>query len=137
MAPAPWQALFDRLQTLRTNWPARAFSWDSRLVCITSSFSVEFEGKARMAVREAFPVEYNALTITKATPQLRALAERTGGLRAGQLLLSATDAGSLVPFGLWWPWGDGMTTSFRLGLDGLDWNDEPYPKLRDVFGVSM
>jgi hypothetical protein len=22
----------------------------------------------------------------------------------------------LVPFGLWWPWGDGMTTSFRVGL---------------------
>lgn len=136
MAP-PWQPLFDRLQKLRTNWPARAFSWDSRLVCITSSFTVEFESKARQAARDAFPVEYNALTITKATSPLRALAERTGGLRAGQLLLSAADAGPLVPFGLWWPWGDGMTTSFRFGLDGLDWNDDPYPKLRDLFAVAM
>ena len=42
-----------------------------------------------------------------------------------------------VAFGLWWPWGDGMTTSFRVGIDGLDWDDDPYPAVREVFGVQL
>ena len=137
MAPAAWHDLFARFRTLKADWPSRAFSWDSRLICITSSFTVEFEAKARAAARAALPVEYNALTVSKAPPERRRVAERAGGLRAGQLLMTANDGGPVLPFGLWWPWGDGATTSFRLGLDALEWNDEPYPDLRDIFGVSM
>jgi hypothetical protein len=43
----------------------------------------------------------------------------------------------VIAFGLWWPWGDGMTTSFRVGIDGLDWDDDPYPAVRDVFEVQL
>ncbi len=133
----PWQSLFDRFAKLKASWPARAWSWDSRLVCITSSFSVEFEGAARAAARAALPVEYTPATLARASVDLRRLAERTGGLRMGQMLLTADDGGGLVVFGLWWPWGDGLTTSFRVGLDGMEWNDDPYPAMRDVFDVSL
>ncbi len=132
-----WDALFQRFSTLRTGWPARAWSWDSRFICITSSFTVEFEAQARAAATAALPVEYTSTTLGRAPIEIRQVAERTGGLRAGQMLLSADDCPGLIVFGLWWPWGDGATTSFRLGLADVEWNDDPYPRTRDVFNVSM
>jgi hypothetical protein len=127
----------DRFTKLKSTWPARAWSWDSRLVCITSSFAVEVETKARAAALEALPLEFTPATLARAPAELRRVAERAGGLRMGQLLLTTRDQSTLVPFGLWWPWGDGMTTSFRVGLDGLDWDDDPYPHVRDIFDVQL
>jgi hypothetical protein len=137
MVDSSWQPLLDRFSNLKKAWPARAWSWDSRLVCVTSSFTVEFEAKARAAALEALPVEFVSATLSRAPTELRRVAERSGGLRMGQLLLTTREQGTLVPFGLWWPWGDGATTSFRVGLDGLDWDDDPYPQVRDIFDVQL
>jgi hypothetical protein len=137
MAHPSWNVLFDRFKKLKTTWPARAWSWDSRLVCVTSSFAVEVESKARAAALEALPLEYTAATLARASSDLRRVAERTGGLRMGQLLLTSREPTPVIAFGLWWPWGDGMTTSFRVGLDGLDWDDDPYPAVREIFGVQL
>jgi hypothetical protein len=132
----PWQTMLDKMRKLRETWPSRGWSWDGRLNCIASSFSMEFESKARTSVHVALPVEYTSTTIGQASQRLRDLAERTGGLRTGQFLLVGEPAGSAVPFGLWWPWGDGETISLRIGLADLDAMREPFPRLRDVFGVS-
>jgi hypothetical protein len=130
-----WAPLFARLATLKANWPARAWSWDKRFTCITSSFTVEFDTAARAAARAALTVEFNSSTLSKASPEIRRLAERTGGLRPGQMLLTTDDAPGLVMFGLWWPWGDEATTSFRVGISDLEWNDDPYPRVREIFNV--
>jgi hypothetical protein len=137
MVHPAWKPLLDRFKNLKATWPARAWSWDSRLVCITSSFAVELESKARAAALEALPLEYTAATLARASSDLRRVAERTGGLRMGQMLLTSRDPTPIVAFGLWWPWGDGMTTSFRVGIDGLDWDDDPYPAVRDIFEVQL
>lgn len=131
-----WETLFARLATLKANWPARAWSWDKRFTCITSSFTVEYEAQARAAARAALPTEVTSKTLTLAPADVRALAERTGGLRAGQMLLRADDAPGLLVFGLWWPWGDDATTSFRMGIDDVEWNDDPYPRFRQIFNVA-
>jgi hypothetical protein len=132
-----WEPLFEGLRKLRTSWPARGWSWDTRLACVSSSFAAELETKARAAAAEALPTVWTGSTLTKATSALREVAERSGGLRSGQLLLSGRPFGRIVPFGLWWPWGDGITISLRVGLWGVDMNDEPYPDFRDIFGVSV
>ncbi|HEX4512991.1 MAG TPA: hypothetical protein VH054_05625 [Polyangiaceae bacterium] len=137
MVHPAWKPLLDRFQKLKTTWPARAWSWDSRLVCVTSSFAVELESKARAAALEALSLEYTAATLARASSDLRRVSERTGGLRMGQLLLTTRDPTPVIAFGLWWPWGDGMTTSFRVGIDGLDWDDDPYPTVRDIFEVQL
>ena len=137
MVHPSWKPLFDRFARLKASWPARAWSWDSRLVCVTSSFAVELDAKARAAALETLPLEYTAATLPRASSDLRRVAERTGGLRMGQLLLTAREQTPAVVFGLWWPWGDGMTTSFRVGLDGLEWDDDPYPAVREIFGVQL
>jgi hypothetical protein len=137
MAHPYWKPVFERFAKLKADWPARAWSWDSRLVCVTSSFTVEFESKAKAAALSALPLEYTAATLSRASADLRRVAERTGGLRMGQLLMTTRDPTPEPVFGLWWPWGDGTTTSFRVGLDGLEWDDEPYDEVRQIFGVQL
>jgi hypothetical protein len=65
------------------------------------------------------------------------LAERCGGLRAGQSLFSGLGVGRVFAFGLWWPWGDGVSVSLRVGLSGIDDNHDMMNRFRDVFGVTM
>lgn len=133
----PTQALFDGLRRLRTTWPARGWSWDNRFICVASTFTVPFEVQARKAAAEVLTAEWTPTTLAQASPQLRDLASRTGGLRAGQLLLTGGPIGGILAFGLWWPWGDGETISMRVGLLDVDPNREPYRKLRDVFNVTL
>ena len=132
----PWQGLLDALSRLRAKWPRRGWSWDTRLNCVTSSFSTDIEAEARAIAREALSVEWTSTTLGTAPPRIRDLAERSGGLRSGQALLSAGPVAGVLAYGLWWPWGDGVTVSLRVGLD-IPIMQEPYPRFRDVFGVSM
>lgn len=132
-----WQPLFDGMAKLKGGWPTRGWSWDSRFMCITSSFTVEQEPKARAAVALAMTREYTSTSIVGAPQALRDVVERCGGVRSGQLVLSAGPVMGLMAFGLWWPWGDAETISFRLGLVDVDPGRDPYQKFRDVFGVSF
>jgi len=68
---------------------------------------------------------------------VREVADRAGGLRAGQLILASGPVGGYFSYGLWWPWGDGMTTSVRIGLGGPGSKQEALQRLRDIFGVEL
>jgi hypothetical protein len=124
------------LRDLRAAWPARGWSWDTRLNCVTSSFNVENEAKARGAVLGVLSTEWSAVTIQSAPPALRDLADRSGGLRSGQMIFASPPAGSGFAYGLWWPWGDSITTSLRIGLGGSGVREDTLRRLRDVFGVE-
>jgi hypothetical protein len=132
-----WSLLFGAMKELRLAWPSRGWSWDTRLTCVTSSFNVEFEAKARAAVTTALSTEWTSATIQRALPPLRDIAERTGGLRAGQFIFTSANVGPSFAYGLWRPWGDGMTTSLRVGLGGSGVREEAFQRLRDVFGVEV
>jgi hypothetical protein len=132
-----WQPLFESLGRMKASWPTRGWSWDPRLLCVTSSFTTEQEPAARGATKMALQNEWNAQTIVRAPQQLRDVVERCGGVRQGQLVLSTGPINGLMVFGLWWPWGDGETTSLRVGLADVDPNREPYGKFRDVFNVTF
>jgi hypothetical protein len=124
------------MKELRSAWPSRGWSWDRRVSCVTSSFVVELESKARAAAATLLPTEWTSTTIGRAPPALREIAERTGGLRAGQTILGSGAPGSGFAYALWWPWGDGMTTSARIGLGGTFATESALEKVRDVFGVE-
>jgi hypothetical protein len=131
-----WSLLFAALKELRLAWPSRGWSWDTRLSCLTSSFNSELETRARAAVIAALSTEWTSTTIQRASVPLRDLAERTGGLRAGQFMFSSATIGAHFAYGLWWPWGDAMTTSVRVGLGGAGLREESHQRLRDLFGVE-
>jgi hypothetical protein len=129
--------LFEAMKQLRATWPARGWSWDGRLSCVASSISAEIEAKARTVAAVALPTEWTSVTIQRAPPNLQEIAERTGGLRAGQLILTSAAAGGAFAYGLWWPWGDGITISVRIGLSGHGATNDAFQRLRDVFGVEL
>jgi len=132
-----WQPLFDRLTKLKSMWPTRGWTWDNRFNSVTSSFTVEQEKDARTAVAELFVEQWSSSTIARAPAPLREIAERTGGVRSGQVVLSTATLVGVTGFGLWWPWGDGETISLRVGLIEPDPAREPYVKFRDLFGCQQ
>lgn len=132
-----WQPVFEGLARMKASWPTRGWSWDPRLLCVTSSFTSEQEPQARQATQLALQQEWNASTIVRGPQSLRDVVERSGGIRQGQLALSTGPVNGLLVYGLWWPWGDAETISLRVGLADVDPNREPSVRFRDVFGVSF
>lgn len=132
-----WGPVFENLGRMRAAWPTRGWSWDSRLTCITSSFTVTQEPQARTATSFAMQQEWTSATIGRAPPQVRTVVERAGGVRQGQLVLSTGPVANLLLYGLWWPWGDNETVSLRVGLADVDPGRELYQRLRDLFGVTL
>lgn len=103
-------------------------------MCVASSFSVDLEKDARSAVTRVFKFQWNARTARTAPEVVQEIGELVGGLRSDQILVSTEPNESLMAYGLWWPWGDDVTISFRIGLAGLSSNryEEDF---RELFGV--
>lgn len=132
-----WQPLFEGLGRMKGSWPTRGWSWDPRLLCVTSSFTTEQEPAAKKATQLSLQNEWSSATIARGPQQLRDVVERAGGIRQGQIVLSTGPVNGLLVYGLWWPWGDAETISLRVGLADVDPNREPYIRFRDVFGVTF
>jgi hypothetical protein len=129
------QPLFESLARFRQSWPKRGWSWDGRVSCIASSFGVDLADEARATLASVFPHSWTHRTITRAPAILQQIAERTGGIRSDQALYSTDPFGGAIAFGLWWPWGDDTTISYRIGIAGGSYELEE--QLRDTFGVSF
>jgi hypothetical protein len=135
MSRGPVQPLFDALSRFRQGWPKRGWSWDSRLSCAASSFGVDIADEARTALKVAFPHSWTHRTISRSPGVLQQIAERTGGIRSDQVLFSTEPCAGVIAFGLWWPWGDDTTISYRIGMagGGSDLED----RLRETFGIVL
>jgi len=140
-----WEALFGQLAELRRSWPTRAWTYDRRLRCVTCALTKADEPKDLATVAAVLPSSWTASTLAAAPPEVQAAVGACGGLRAGQSVswgtVSSADPNGGTPgpaaFGLWWPWGDAVTISLRIGLHDIDLPKERYPKLRDVFGIPQ
>src|SRR4051812_41700308 len=96
-----WSPLFEPLAYLRANWPQRGWSWDGRMGCVSSSFSVEFEPKTRAAAKLALPQEWGMNELDTAPADVRGVVDNSGGLRPGQLIMAGPVIGGVFAFGLW------------------------------------
>ncbi len=134
--PTEWQSIFAALETFHAHWPAKDWSYDHRLRCVTSVIESSQAAEARVSLNQLTPAEYSATTIGTAPDAVRAVADKSGGLRGGQLMLWNGAPGAAGVFGLWWPWGDGSSVSLRVGLHDIDLPKERYPKLREIFGIG-
>lgn len=139
LRPSPeWEPVFASLQTFKSRWPARGWSWDNRLFCITSSLVGELLPRAEETTSVLFPERYTVKNLSEASPEMRELVERSGGLRPNQIAFcSGPPKGGLVVYGLWWPWNDQETVSVRVGLLNIEPPEEPSLRFLDVFGVSI
>jgi len=132
----PWQPILDTLTSLHADWPSPAWSWDPRFKCVTSSVASVLEPRIRTILAAATPSEWSPTSFTSAPDGVRALAERCGDLRPGQLLMTSDPVAGMLLFAMWWPWGDGSTISVRLGVANCDRPKELYPLVRALFGIA-
>ena len=131
----PWEPLLARLTLLRDSWPTPPWSWDSRLSTVSASFAKADEPTVRTSAINAFPRSWTTASIETAPAEFRALADRTGGLRAGQQVLAGDPTLAPTLFGLWWPWSGGQTITLRIGILDLDAASEPLPRIRALFSA--
>lgn len=110
--------MFQSLDQFRKAWPKQGWSWDYRFNMIASSFHVDLISDAERALLIAFPESYDTKSFARAPEHIRELGESVGGVRADQRMFAGPAVGRLVPIGLWWPWGDEITISLRIGLAG-------------------
>jgi len=129
-----WTPVLEPLRVLRKGWPNPTWTWDERFTMLASSFPKAQEMQARASAAHALPYAWDMNSIATAPAGLRSICERTGGLRAGQMMM-AGKAGDIVLYGLWWPWGGGGTITLRIGLGAHDPMEEPFPQVRELFDV--
>jgi hypothetical protein len=127
------QPVLDAFRRLRGEWPARGWSYDDRFECAASSFDADFAPQARVLLAPLFPHAISERTLASASPPIREVAARTGGIRAAQMIFGAPPVGALTPFALWWPWEEARTISLRVGLDGA--SRAQLEELCDCFGI--
>src|SRR4051812_44995925 len=113
-----FRRLLDSLTAMKRVWPGGAWSWDNRLAVLVSSFAATLESDARKSAAVALSAAFTKENLGEAAPALQAICTRTGGLRAGQLLLAGKPVDGVTAYGLWWPWDSGQTITLRLGLEG-------------------
>lgn len=131
--PHPLDPIFQALAQLRSDWPKRGWSWDSRLACVASNFEAEVIDKASAAVTRALPTVWSDRTMLEAPATIREIGERSGGVRAGQLIYTRAPVVHAVAYALWWPWGNGSTISLRVGIEA----DVDYAaKVCEIFGTE-
>jgi hypothetical protein len=135
----PPHPLLDALARLRAAWPGIGWSWDGRFRCLASSFDRKIAERVREVMADALGPESGAWTaahIASAPPAVRALADRHGGVRAGQMLLTGAAAGDLRLYALWWPWGDATTISLRVCIENGDREPGLLPRVRALFDIT-
>lgn len=132
----PWQPLLQAFGQLRESWPAREWSWDHRFKCVTSSLAMESAAELRRLLGGVVPAEWTADSFASSPPEVQSLRERCGDVRPGQLLLTGPQTSGMLPFAMWWPWGDQTKVSVRLGIAGSDRPKELYPLVRALFGIA-
>lgn len=116
--PSTHPAVLEGFRGLRRTWPARGWSFDDRFECVASSFDADFAPQARRLLASLFREAISERTLPAASESIRQVAERTGGIRAAQLIFAAEPVNGLTPYALWWPWEEAQTISLRVGLDG-------------------
>lgn len=110
--------LFLSLEQFRRVWPKQGWSWDYRFSTIASSFHVDLTSEAERALATTFTELFDHRSIGNAPDHLQDIADSVGGVRADQRVYTMKTQGRLVPYALWWPWGDEITISLRIGLTG-------------------
>lgn len=114
--------------------PELQWQWDGRFGAAVAGFGAEFETSIRSALETVFETGWSATEIGDAPAGVVALAEKLGGLRGGQLLFVTKTGADVSLFCAWWPWGNGMQISIRIGSS--DSGDLSNDDLKSCFGLA-
>ena len=103
----------ENIATLGDNW-----TWDARSETAVFTFEKERGPDLLGAAHKILSDSWTVINVGDALARVQSLADNMGGLREGQVLLTArvSDAEPML-FGAVWPWGNGNNVSLRVGCD--------------------
>jgi hypothetical protein len=93
------------------------WEWDGRFEAGLLAFDKEREQDVLGVLDEVFDKIWSAKEVAGGPDEVKALESRLGGLRSGQMLLTAwgQQSGPTL-WCAWWPWGSGARISIRVGV---------------------
>ena len=93
------------------------WEWDSRFDAGLLAFDKEREQDVLEVLDEVFDKIWSAKQVGAGPDDVKALEQRLGGLRSGQIQLTAfgRNPGS-TRWCAWWPWGSSARISIRIGV---------------------
>ena len=91
-----------------------SWRWDSQFETALAEFSIDIHDRIRAIVERYLSSTWNSSNIGKASKVVQMIAKHLGGLRSGQMLFISDPNQDVLICGVWWPWGDGKTISFRV-----------------------
>ena len=91
-----------------------SWKWDSRFETVLAEFSVKKKEDIRAVLDRYLRTTWDGSSVGNAPDSVRAVDNRLGGLRPGQLLFTSDPGGEAFIYCAWWPWGDAKTISIRI-----------------------
>ena len=91
-----------------------SWKWDSRFDTALAEFFIDNKDRARAILDRYLSIAWDSSNIGKAPDIMQMIVNDLGGLRSGQLFFVSDPNHEVFIYGVWWPWGDGKTISFRV-----------------------
>lgn len=102
---------------IRSVLPAAcAWQWDDRFGVGVVSFDAAVRDAVLAALHASLPGHWDAATIKSAPQHVAKVVKDVFDIKKGQLVFAAFSDGAPALIAAWWPWGDGTTTSLRVGM---------------------
>ncbi len=92
------------------------WEWDERFEAGLLEFGKAREPDVLAVLDEVFDKVWSAAEMGAAPDDVRALGSGLGGLRSGQMLLTAVQSPGITLWCAWWPWGAEPKISIRVGV---------------------
>lgn len=117
-----------------------AWKWDGRFGTVLAEFPLESKASVLEILDRYMVDRWDSVSIEDAPEAAKKVKAHLGGLMAGQLLLLSDSKGDSLVYCAWWPWGNGLTISIRIGIFGgasdQDAKQAQADVLRSAFAVA-
>ena len=91
-----------------------SWSWDGGFRAVLSQFSAENKEVVVKILNSHFDSCWDSSSIGGAPAMVQKMSSDLGGIRGGQLLFATDTKQDSLAFGVFWPWDNGQTISFRI-----------------------
>ena len=105
-------------QILEETPSAKMWEWDDRFDVPLLVFTEDDEQKITHLICKYFYYKWDYKSIKTAMPMILKPIDKVFGIHADQLIFASDINKEAFLFGLWWPWSNKTTISFRIGLAG-------------------
>ena len=97
---------------------------DDRFNTVVAAFERNSSEIIFSALKASFSQEWSKKTVRKAPAHIKSIADSISGIETGQIVFTTNGGADPVLFAAWWPWGDGINISLRIGVSDSSLNEE-------------